>query len=371
VITIANRLGTWEEVYQQLGDASFYEYWRTNRALLAGHTPGYVVALELYDQEGKILQPSATGAMPEKRLSHTTIQIENGHPYIYSFSLVSRVGDAMSLIGHIGIKVDFHQALLDLNRFIYANIDTIRYPLEAKPMESVNELLAQTRFHAQPIAESEQLEKLMQDTIKHSATISLLLLLLAYILTSFLLHTPLRNLSSYIDALRRGNAESNVLPEGRSFCVREFEVLRNSVISYQLELEQMHSSLDQKNRELWKLAHHDALTGVPNRRAYEEDWQRLQALVRGQRIALSVLLLDCDHFKAINDSYGHDVGDRVLQVVATLIGQALREGDKLYRLGGDEFAIHLLNTEHGQAEQLATRCLQLLERHDFKQLGIR
>lgn len=371
VVSIANRLGTWEEIYQQLGDATFYEYWRSNRALLAGYTPDYVVALELYDKDGTILQPSPAGAMPDDGLSHTTIRIEQGRPYIYNFSRVSRMGDAPSVIGHIGIKVDFHKALLNLNRFIYVNTDTIHYPPVSQPMTSLNKLLEHTRFQALPIVETEQLVILMHDTLQHSAIISLLLLTLAYFSTNFLLHAPLRNLSAYIDTLRRGHADGRVMPTGHSFCVREFEVLRNSVVSYQLELEQMHSSLDQKNRELWKLAHHDALTGIANRRAYEEDWQKLQQLIRGQRIELSVLLIDCDHFKAINDSYGHDVGDRVLKAVADILARALREGDQLYRLGGDEFAVHLLNADINQAAQLATRCLQRLEHHDFKQLGIR
>lgn len=373
VLDTITRLGLWEEVYQQLGDPTFYEYWRSNRALGAGYTTGYIVALELYDKQGKILQASPDEQMPERRLSHTSIRIEQGHPYLYSFSLVSKMGDATHVIGHIGIKVDFHQALLSLSRFIHVDVDTIHYPAIENALDSVETLLSQTRFQAMPLAETDKLEELMHDTVRHFVIISLLLLVLAYFLTSFLLHTPLRRLSAYIDALRRGNAaqSDNGTVLNRSFHVREFDALRNSVVNYQLELEQMHSSLDQKNRELWKLAHHDALTGIANRRAYEEDWQKLQQLVRGQRIELSVILIDCDHFKAINDSYGHDVGDRVLQAVARIIEQALREGDQLYRLGGDEFAIHLLNSDLIQAEHLATRCLQLLEQHDFKQLGIR
>lgn len=369
--TITARLAGWDEVYQQLGDPTFYEYWHSNRALRTDYTPGFVTALELYDSNGDILQNSNDGALPQERMAHTTITVEEGRPYLYSFTLVSRMGDSASLMGYLGIKVDFHRALLDLNRFNYLDMESINYTGRGGPYADIDSLLANTRYQALPIAETGQLVALMNTTVARFAVISLLLLIVAYVLTSFLLHAPLRKLSGYIDALRRGQSKQGEAPISRPFCVKEFEVLRHSIISYQRELEQMHSSLDQKNRELWKLAHNDALTGVQNRRAYEQDWKRLQQLIRGQRITLSVVLIDCDHFKAINDSYGHEVGDMVLQAVAAVLQQSLREGDQLYRLGGDEFALHLLNTEEKEAEQIALHCLQQLEQHDFKQIGIR
>ncbi|MCW8918445.1 MAG: bifunctional diguanylate cyclase/phosphodiesterase [Gammaproteobacteria bacterium] len=369
---ITTRLSLWEEVYQQLGDPTFYEYWRSNRAMQAGYTPDYVVAVALYDAHGRTLQPGTEGGLPPQRpTQERIIRIEEGRPYLYGFSALRGKGKLDQSSGHLGIKMDFRQALPALNHLVYIEAPSIRYPSQPASFASVDELLAQTRFTAMPIAETAQLEQLMADTLLRYALLSLLLLVLAYLLTSYLLHTPLRNLSAYIDTLRRGNGGHTPSPLSRPLCVSEFELLRNSIVSYQLELEQMNHSLDQKNRELWKLAHHDALTGAPNRRAYEEDWQRLQQLIRGQRLSLSVILIDCDHFKAINDSYGHDVGDRVLQQIATTLRQVLQEGDHHYRLGGDEFAIHLLNTNHKQAEQLATRCLQQLERHDFRELGIR
>jgi diguanylate cyclase (GGDEF)-like protein len=369
---ITTRLSLWEEVYQQLGDPSFYEYWRSNRSLQAGHTPSYVMAVELYNKQGVLLQASPDGTLPTQRSAQsTTLHIEGGRPYLTGFSLISKKGDASTIIGHVGVTIDFHKALLALNRFIYVDSDSISYSPQARQLSNTAELLAQMRFQPMPIAETQQLEELMGDTLIRFAILALLLLVVAYLLTSYLLHTPLRKLSRYIDELRRGAASDKPVPANGNFCVAEFETLRSSIVSYQLELEQMHSSLDQKNRELWSLAHHDALTGVPNRRAYEEEWQQLQQLIQGQRIALSVILIDCDHFKAINDSYGHDVGDLVLQAVATTLQQELRDGDRLYRLGGDEFAVHLLNTEHEQAQQLATRCLQQLEQHDFKPIGIR
>ena len=90
-------------------------------------------------------------------------------------------------------------------------------------------------------------------------------------------------------------------------------------------------------------AYHDPLTGLPNRRLLQDRFQ--QALANAQRhgTGIALLFLDLDNFKPVNDSLGHDTGDKVLQAVAACLASCLREGDTLSRLGGDEFVILLLN----------------------------
>ena len=87
------------------------------------------------------------------------------------------------------------------------------------------------------------------------------------------------------------------------------------------------------------LANFDALTGLPNRAVFQQRLQR--SLVHAQRFneGLAVLVLDLDRFKNVNDTLGHDAGDRVLQVVAKRLKDSLREDDSVARLGGDEFAV--------------------------------
>ncbi|HEY0663648.1 MAG TPA: GGDEF and EAL domain-containing protein, partial [Thiobacillaceae bacterium] len=82
------------------------------------------------------------------------------------------------------------------------------------------------------------------------------------------------------------------------------------------------------------------------------------------------LLFDCDRFKAINDTYGHAKGDRVLTIIADALVMALRANDRLYRLGGDEFATFLSRATPFQARQIAQRCQNLLAAANFKDLGI-
>ncbi|MGX1305328.1 diguanylate cyclase (GGDEF)-like protein [Amorphus suaedae] len=92
------------------------------------------------------------------------------------------------------------------------------------------------------------------------------------------------------------------------------------------------------------LARRDALTGLPNRRLLQEEFEYRLGRVRGQGQQLGVLLLDLDRFKIVNDTYGHSAGDHLLQVVSDRITSVLREKDFLARLGGDEFAI-LIDTD--------------------------
>ncbi|MHB8791298.1 MAG: diguanylate cyclase domain-containing protein [Desulfobulbaceae bacterium] len=100
-----------------------------------------------------------------------------------------------------------------------------------------------------------------------------------------------------------------------------------------------------KEEESRKVAFHDALTGLPNRLLFEEhlDHGLTQAKRHGWKLA--VLFMDVDNFKNINDSYGHDLGDKVLLTVAERLRSAIRSEDTVSRWGGDEFACLLLEVK--------------------------
>ena len=106
-----------------------------------------------------------------------------------------------------------------------------------------------------------------------------------------------------------------------------------------------------KMRDLRRQALTDHLTGLPNRRAmYADIPERLKAAEGGQ---CALLLLDLDRFKEVNDSLGHDIGDRLLVQVGERLSRKLSPGDHLARLGGDEFAILLEDADHDQAVSVA------------------
>ena len=108
-----------------------------------------------------------------------------------------------------------------------------------------------------------------------------------------------------------------------------------------------------------RLAHqgmHDALTGLPNRRLLTE--RLAQALEhRAHGVPASVLFIDLDRFKAVNDSFGHEVGDALIVEAAERISRVTRSGDTLCRFGGDEFLVLCGNTDAGTAEKVAERLI--------------
>ncbi|ABB31229.2 diguanylate cyclase/phosphodiesterase with PAS/PAC sensor(s) [Geobacter metallireducens RCH3] len=97
--------------------------------------------------------------------------------------------------------------------------------------------------------------------------------------------------------------------------------------------------------QLYRLAHHDTLTGLPNRILFMDRLQQAKALANRYRYQVAVLFLDLDRFKIINDTLGHPVGDHLLQQVAHRIAGCVREVDTVARIGGDEFTIILVNVD--------------------------
>jgi len=108
-------------------------------------------------------------------------------------------------------------------------------------------------------------------------------------------------------------------------------------------------------RELVHMAHHDHLTGVANRRLFEQVLPRELARARRRGTSLCVLALDLDHFKAYNDEQGHVAGDRLLKATASAWLEGLRGADLLARVGGDEFIVLLPDCMPEEAVQVAER----------------
>jgi diguanylate cyclase (GGDEF)-like protein/PAS domain S-box-containing protein len=105
--------------------------------------------------------------------------------------------------------------------------------------------------------------------------------------------------------------------------------------------------------QLRYMADHDPLTGLYNRRRFEEELQRQLGLVNRYGPSGALLMLDLDHFKEVNDTLGHHAGDRLIVSVAEMLRRRLRETDVLARLGGDEFAVLLPRADRSEAEHLA------------------
>jgi len=113
--------------------------------------------------------------------------------------------------------------------------------------------------------------------------------------------------------------------------------------------------------ELEKAAFADALTGVPNRRYVEMQLARLLREHETSQRLFTLCILDLDHFKSVNDGYGHQAGDAVLATVSRTLKNCLRSTDVLGRWGGDEFVMLLPQTDRDSAHALMERCRALVE----------
>jgi diguanylate cyclase (GGDEF)-like protein len=146
------------------------------------------------------------------------------------------------------------------------------------------------------------------------------------------------------------------LTRGRKFQQLEIEQIENLLAALLYPL---------RNALLYRAAIHsafiDSLTGVKNRTAFDSNFSRDIEYSRRKQSDLSLIVLDIDLFKRINDSYGHIVGDDVLRQVAQNVEQTIRSSDALYRYGGEEFAIVLNGTDEAGARLLAERIRQSVE----------
>ena len=123
----------------------------------------------------------------------------------------------------------------------------------------------------------------------------------------------------------------------------------------------MLDGISQREAEILRLAFEDTLTGLPNRAMFIDRLQQVLRQTRRSADPVTVMLLDLDRFKLINDSLGHPAGDQVLRDVASRLRDVLRESDTVARLGGDEFALLLPGSPPERVNQIVERVLRVLE----------
>ncbi len=122
-----------------------------------------------------------------------------------------------------------------------------------------------------------------------------------------------------------------------------------------MEYKVAEAEIQQLLRERERQATHDPLTGLPNRRGFEERWSGEVSRAKREGLPLLLLVMDADHFKSVNDTWGHNIGDDVLQMLSRTIRAALRDSDIPARFGGEEFVIALPNTSVTAGEEVANR----------------
>ena len=168
--------------------------------------------------------------------------------------------------------------------------------------------------------------------------------------------------------------EKQVLNDKENQRIKSMEIMhqvdsaRKSAEQYRVKNYALEEQLDkeyQVQKDLQKLALTDPLTGLFNRRHFNDTMQNMFKDTGSLNQQKAMLVLDIDHFKQVNDQYGHLVGDQVLIQIADLMRLELRERDLIWRVGGEEFAILLPNTSCEQAQMVAERIRAGAEQNTF------
>jgi len=371
-------LAGWDETRQQLVLPEYYNYWRDQRVYESGMLTKLYERVALYTASGILLdsRPATHGmpaSLPKLELPHQAYSwLVNEAGAIMFYHAFPIYGDdqRQSLLGYGLIQLDFMLALLHQETLRIA--DKTSLGLALKPGEALpaSKLFSRLTFSAQPDPDQLMFQKILSRTLFALFVLLVTTAMLGLVAYNRLLVRPLRHLSQDIDAMQQGRFNANP-SRSQPMRIIELENIRRSLYDYQLQLRELHGSLENQNREFHSQARQDALTGCHNRRAYEEDWERFRHDMQTTPQGGAFLLFDCDRFKTINDTYGHAKGDRVLTVIADALVMALRANDRLYRLGGDEFATFLSSTTPAQAKQIAQRCQSLIDASGFGELGIR
>lgn len=172
---------------------------------------------------------------------------------------------------------------------------------------------------------------------------------------ALLLLRPLRRAAEQADGMARGELPLTPLPVGRADELGRLTAAFNRLLA----------KLDEQRGELVRQAHHDSLTGLPNRKLLADRLQQALARARRHGGRVAVLFLDLDGFKRINDSIGHEAGDEVLRQVAGRLSAVVRETDTVARLGGDEFVLVAADFDGDGvicARALALKCTEAIGR---------
>lgn len=204
--------------------------------------------------------------------------------------------------------------------------------------------------------------------------VGMLLFALAIWRISSRMMNPLRQLAERVNRLSKGDMnlirisrsdEIGVIASSFNDLLSELTISKQKVEQHAHELEaqveQRTAELRIANEELSKLAAHDTLTGLPNRKLFNDRLSQTFALAHRSDSSMALMFIDLDRFKWVNDTFGHAAGDELLKEVANRIPSCLREGDTIARLGGDEFTVILTQPgSRADIEQVAARILNSL-----------
>mgnify|MGYP005749836611 CR=1 FL=1 len=366
-------LADWDEVHQQLNHPSYYFYWRDQRLKESLLYQDYYLELEIYNPDynrlAQLDKDSDKSLLPESMndtLRYFLINPPQKDILIASMPVYSR-DQSTKVIGYVSVAIDFYQAMAKENQFYYLDFSQLHF--NRSGFIGLDEMQGALDFKAVSNPVSDQLWALIEEFVFQFSLASIVISLVLVWLISLLFVLPLRRLSQYLKRLSQHPNQRHPLPQN-SDLIEEYQGLQNQLNAYHHALLDAQAKLTEKNQQLWLISRQDPLTELPNRRAFDESWQNLLQSHDEKPTSVGYILFDCDHFKALNDSYGHQTGDKIILESAKILKRTVKKLP-VYRIGGDEFAVLLTDKTAKQVEILASECQKQLASYPFQQLGIR
>lgn len=212
---------------------------------------------------------------------------------------------------------------------------------------------------------NDELNQIVITALIDTLATSLLMIFSLFVVVRLFVLKPLSDIVSIIEHGDADGIPKELIPE---YDTREISVLSStmntmikSIRSSKIALLEQHNQLRLQKNELQYQATHDALTGLANRILFTERLEDAIKRSKAHHIQMALLFIDLDHFKEINDSLGHEAGDKVLNIVTERLRDTVKKDEKLARFGGDEFTVIIEGFVHRhEVSGLANQILQVL-----------
>ena len=371
----ARQLADWEEVQQQLSNPTFYSYWYRHRAKSNNFVSSFTIDIALYNAEGQMLSKIDTALLPyrintEPSAAREYIQTSQFEPLLVMIHPVESANDSATQ-GYVATLSRVVPLFLSSGQFNLVNAETLRVDAIPSKHIDIQALKPQIHYELNSDDYADNLRQVMNDTVFRLASMAALLSLFIFPLAARIMSRPIMKIARHVDSLKDRPREPVQSEFQRPLLIKELDKIRQSLNDYHNQLSDVSTTLSEKTRQLRDLTHHDPLTGVRSRSAFDEYWHEINDVFQNGRGRVSLILFDVDHFRAINDTYGHEVGDDVLITVSQLIQANLPDNDQLFRLGGDEFTAVLIGSHYRKAMQIAKQVQAAVSRYPFDKLGIR
>ncbi|MCG8487088.1 MAG: bifunctional diguanylate cyclase/phosphodiesterase [Chromatiales bacterium] len=365
------QLAAWEEVIQQLQQPTYYTYWYRHRAKQNRFTSDYILDLSLYDAQGNVLASIDTSLLPDRIEPNQLgdrIEISEYQPFVTVVKPVVHQ-HSKKVLGYIS-TLNRLMPIIESHHFSTADPTTFNIAIEQSDNLSSEEFKQHLHYRLISDPYSQAIQAELTDFLFRLAGITAILTLLIFPLAAWLVSRPIMAITQHIDELKQYPYKRFDTAEDAPLLISELDTIRHSLDSYHNQLNQVNTTLDERNQQLQHLTQRDNLTGVLNRSAFDDYWKEISQVSGDNKLQTCLILFDINHFKALNDTYGHQAGDDVLITIAQVINNMLRGREQLFRLGGDEFATVLIGDNHRKAMQLAKQCHLAISNYPFEKLGI-